>query len=51
MDLSMDQDKLIAGILTGQLQSDEIELLIQQMCKHLIEQALQGEMDAAWPLS
>lgn len=45
----MDQNKLkdlIANFPTGQLQSDEIEPFIQQMRKHLIEQALQGEMDA-----
>lgn len=49
MDLPMDQNKLkdlIANFPTGQLQSDEIEPFIQQMRKHLIEQALQGEMDA-----
>ena len=49
MDLPMNQDKLknlIASIPTEQLKSDEIEPLIQQMRKHLIEQALQGEMDA-----
>ena len=45
----MNQDKLknlIASIPTEQLKSDEIEPFIQQMRKHLIEQALQGEMDA-----
>lgn len=45
----MHQDKLkniIASIPTGQLQSAEIEPFIQQMRKYLIEQALQGEMDA-----
>ena len=49
MDLPMNQDKLknlIASIPTEQLKSDEIEPFIQQMRKHLIEQALQGEMDA-----
>lgn len=49
MDLPMDQSKLkdlIANFPTGQLKSDEIEPFIQQMRKHLIEQALQGEMDA-----
>ena len=49
MDLPMNQDKLktlIASIPTDQLKSDEIEPFIQQMRKHLIEQALQGEMDA-----
>ena len=47
MDLPMNQDKLknlIASIPTDQLKSDEIEPFIQQMRKHLIEQALQGEM-------
>ena len=41
MDLPMNQDKLktlIASIPTDQLKSDEIEPLIQQMRKHLIEQ-------------
>lgn len=49
MDLPMNQDKLknlITSIPTDQLKSDEIEPFIQQMRKHLIEQALQGEMDA-----
>ena len=49
MDLPMNQDKLknlIASIPTEQLKSDEIEPFIQQMRKHLIEQALKGEMDA-----
>ena len=49
MDLPMNQDKfknLIASIPTEQLKSDEIEPFIQQMRKHLIEKALQGEMDA-----
>ena len=49
MDLPMNQDKLknlIASIPTEQLKSDEIEPFIQQMRKHLIEQALQGKMDA-----
>ena len=49
MDLPMNQNKLkdlIANFPTGQLQSDEIEPFIQQMRKHLVEQALQGEMDA-----
>ena len=49
MDLPMNQDKLknlIASIPTEQLKSDEIEPFIQQMRKHLIEQALQGEIDA-----
>ena len=48
MDLPMNQDKLknlIASIPTDQLKSDEIEPFIQQIRKHLIEQALQGEMD------
>ena len=48
MDLPMSQDKLknlITSIPTEQLKSDEIEPFIQQMRKHLIEQALQGEMD------
>lgn len=39
----MHQDKiknLIASIPTDQLKSDEIEPFIQQMRKHLIEQAL-----------
>ena len=48
MDLPMNQDKLknlIASIPTEQLKSEEIEPFIQQMHKHLIEQALQGEMD------
>lgn len=44
MDLPMNQDKLknlIASIPTDQLKSDEIEPFIQQMRKHMIEQALQ----------
>ena len=49
MDLPMNQDKLknlIASIPTEQLKSEEIEPFIKQMRNHLIEQALQGEMDA-----
>ena len=45
----MNQDKLknlIASIPTEKLKSDEIDPFIQQMRKHLIEQALQGKMDA-----
>ncbi len=48
MDLPMNQDKiknLIASIPTEQWKSDVIDF-IQQMRKHLIKQALQGEMDA-----
>ena len=49
MDLPMDQDKLknlIANFMPEKLQGDEIEPFIQQLRKNLIEQALQGEMDA-----
>lgn len=49
MDLPINQDKLknlIASIPTDQLKNGEIEPFIQQMRKHLIEQALQGKMDA-----
>ena len=46
----MNQDNLknlITSIPTDQLKSDEIELFIQQMRKHLIELALQGEIAPA----
>ena len=49
MDLPMNQDKikdLVDNFPAEKLQSDEIESFIQQMRKRLIEQALQGEMDA-----
>lgn len=49
MDLPMNQDKLknlITSIPTEQLKSEKIEPFIKQMRNHLIEQALQGEMDA-----
>ena len=49
MDLPMDQDKLknlIANFMPEKLQGNEIEPFIQQLHKHLIEQALQSEMDA-----
>ena len=45
----MNQDKikdLVDNFPAEKLQSDEIESFIQQMRKRLIEQALQGEMDA-----
>ena len=49
MDLLMDQNKLkelLSQISLDQIRGDDIEPFIQQMRKHLIEQALQGEMDA-----
>ena len=49
MDLAINQDtlkNLIASIPTGQLKSEDIDPFIQQMRKHLIEQALLDEMDA-----
>ena len=49
MDLPMNQDKikdLVDNFPAEKLQSDEIESFIKQMRKRLIEQALQGEMDA-----
>lgn len=49
MDLPMNQDKIkdfVDNFPAEKLQSDEIESFIQQMRKRLIEQALQGEMDA-----
>lgn len=49
MDLLMDQNKLkelLSQIPLDQIRGDDIEPFIQQMRKHLIEQALQGEMDA-----
>lgn len=49
MDLLMNQDKLkrlIASIPSEQLKVMKLSCFIQQMHKHLIKQALQGEMNA-----